>query len=60
MLSFNAEGRVLVLPQLNVPDFVDFSQKPLLIWKNGWKVNRGRERQGSGEGGRESCYYNIK
>ena len=44
MLSLNAWGRGLILPQLNVPEFVDSPWEPLTIEGNGWGWAGGEER----------------
>lgn len=44
MFSLNAGGRGLILPQLNVPEFVDSPWEPLTIQGNGWGWAGGEER----------------
>lgn len=51
MVSLNAAGRGLILPQLNVIDIVDSSWESLPIGRSGWKVDwegkaRGVRRRG--------------
>lgn len=38
MFRLNAGGRDLILPQLNVPQLVDYPSEALLIEKSGWEV----------------------
>lgn len=41
MLRLNAEWMNMVLPQLNVPDFVDAPSESLPLGRNRWKVGFG-------------------
>lgn len=48
-LILDIGGRGLVLPQLGMPKFVDFSREALLPMRSGWGVGRGKGGQEAGE-----------
>lgn len=60
MLSLNAEGRGLVLPQLNGPGFIDSPRKDLPFGRNGWGVGWGKVREGGRRSGKEKWGWNVK
>lgn len=62
MISLNAWKMGLVLPQLNVPQFVDSSWEPLTVWRRGL-VGGGAEGEARGDGragGTENRSWDVK
>lgn len=55
MLSLNPSVGGLVLPQLDVPDFIDSSWEPLPVGKS-----RSRGKEGRRRGERENSDWNVK
>lgn len=49
--------RGLVLPQLNIQDFVDSSWEGLPLWRTAWGLDEGKVagKAGGGGSGKENC-----
>lgn len=59
LLSFHATGKVLFLPQLNVPDFLDSQWKVFYFLRRGLGISWGRWQEGEG-GGNYGWYVKQK
>lgn len=62
LLSLDAKGRRLVLPQLNVPGFVNFAWEALPFWRIRWGWVRDMWRGGESKrrNGRGNCGWYVK